>query len=258
MAGAFSIKLDRIEPDPNQPRKRIDPTRLDELTSSIRRLGILQPITVRYVEDADRYRIIAGECRFTAAKRAGLSELPCWVQTPDEQEVLLHQVVENWQRSDLNPFELADSLNILRNSHGCSQQELAEMTGKSKGEISKLLAMLELDPEVQAIARQDQTGHLSKRHLYALARLPANQQQTVMKRIQDQKLTVSDLERLVERHNTNEQKSDRRGPQYFRRSFRTSKARVVFSCRTDSVADHDIRDTIHEIEQQLSAGHSDG
>ena len=80
--GAFFIEVDRIEPDPNQPRKRIDPTYLEERTRSFRRLGVLQPITVRYDEIAQCYRIIAGECRFTAARQTALPKMPCWVQTP--------------------------------------------------------------------------------------------------------------------------------------------------------------------------------
>ena len=105
----------------------------------MRRLGILQPITVRYIETENIYRIITGERRYHAACEAGLAEIPCWVQSPKEEEVLLHQIVENWQRLDMHPYDLADALARLRDANGYSQQDLARETGKSEGEISKLL-----------------------------------------------------------------------------------------------------------------------
>ena len=110
LAGAFMIQLNRIDVDPDQPRKQLDTQHIDELTASIKRLGVLQPISLRYVSEIDRYRIIAGECRFTASMKAGLTEIPAWVRTPEENEVLMEQVIENWQRSDLSPFEIAESL----------------------------------------------------------------------------------------------------------------------------------------------------
>ena len=115
LKGAYLIRADRIVPDPQQPRKRIDPTYLEELTASVKRLGILQPIVVRYVESENQYRIIAGECRFSAAGKAGLTEIPCWVKSPDAEEVLLQQIAENWQRSDLHPFDLAAGAVVVAN-----------------------------------------------------------------------------------------------------------------------------------------------
>jgi len=103
LGGAFLIDLDRIKPDPDQPRKRFDTTAQRELNASVARLGILQPITVRFVEERNIYRIITGQRRFEAAKQANLQQLPCWVQTPKDREVLLHQIVENWQRADMHP-----------------------------------------------------------------------------------------------------------------------------------------------------------
>ena len=194
LRGAFYISIDRIEPDPDQPRKTFDSQRVAELASSIKSLGVLQPITVRYEAEADRYRIIAGENRFQAAKQAGLKELPCWERTPEQNQILLQQVVENWVRSDLNPFELADALGLLRDANGYSQVELAATTGKSKGEISKTLALLELDPEVQKLAREDQTGLVSKRHLYAIREFPIDRQIKLIAGIKDGRYTAEALE----------------------------------------------------------------
>ena len=89
--GAFSIDITLIEPDPNQPRKKIDPTHLSELTQSICRHGVLQPISVRFIEASGRDRIVAGDCSYTAAKQAADSEMPCWLRTPKGKEVLVEQ-----------------------------------------------------------------------------------------------------------------------------------------------------------------------
>jgi ParB family transcriptional regulator, chromosome partitioning protein len=252
LSGAFFIDIDRIEADPNQPRKRIDSVYLDELAQSIRKHGVLQPISVRYIESTEKYRIVAGECRFTAAKNAGLDELPCWVKSPKENEVLVQQVIENWVRSDLNAFELADSLAILRDANGWTQQQLAEETGKSKGEISKLLSILDLDDEVQSLARRDSTGRVSRRHLYTLSRLGSPLQKSVLERIQRDNLTAVDVEKIAERELKRETKVDGRGPRYYRRSIKTSRAHVSFVFRADTISDEDVLQAIHEIKRQIT------
>ena len=251
LKGAFLINTSRIEPDPDQPRKKIDPTYLTELTASVKRLGILQPITVRYVADTDRYRIIAGECRFTAAKNAYVKEVPCWVKDSKKEQILLEQIVENWQRSDLNPFELADSLAILRDANGFTQVQLAEHTGKSKAEISKLLSILDLEPDVQKLARDDTTRHVSKRHLFALARLDAEVQKRTILRIQRDNLTALDTERYVTRRLEKEKKSDKRGPEYMRRRFVITRATALFTFRKTNVTDQDVLDAVSEIKEQI-------
>src|SRR5262249_40386661 len=139
LTGAFLIDRARIRPDPAQPRKNLDTVAQQELIASIRRLGVLQPITVRYIEAEDVYQIIAGERRYQAAKAAEIAELPCWVQSPQAKDILLHQIVENWQRADLNPYDLADALAVLRDANGYSQKDLARETGKPESEISRLL-----------------------------------------------------------------------------------------------------------------------
>lgn len=166
--GAFLIECSRIQPDPRQPRRNLNTNAQKELTDSVKRLGILQPITVRPIEPDNLYQIITGERRYHAAYAVGLSEIPCWVRSPREEEVLLHQIVENWQRLDIAPYDLADALARLRNANKYSQRDLARETGKSEGEISKLLAILQLDPTAQKVAREDQTGRVTRRHLYAV------------------------------------------------------------------------------------------
>ena len=253
--GAFSIDIVLIEPDPNQPRKKIDPVHLTELTQSVRRHGILQPISVRFVETTGRYRIVAGECRYTAAKQAGLTEMPCWLKTPEEKQVLVEQIVENWVRSDLNPFELADSLAMLRDANGFTQKQIAEETGKSAVEISKLLSILNLDPDVQSIARSDDSGTISKRHLYAISRLPAPAQTTVLQKVRQQNLTAVDVERMTERIIRQMETGDHRGKTtMFRRSFRTSLGTVTFAFQRNTISDKDVLAAMHEVRRQLGEG----
>ena len=252
LTGAFYIDISRIRPDPNQPRKKIDATYLRELTASVKTLGLLQPITVRYVESHNHYRIITGECRYTAAKIACLPEIPCWVKTPKADEILLEQIVENWQRSDLNPFELADSLAILRDANGYSQQELAKHTGKSEGEISKILSIHSIDPKAQKVARSDTSGRVTKRHLYAITRLDPPSQLRLIERIQSYELSAIDIERFVARRLKSKQSADNRGPRYARRQFTTLVGRVIFHLRKPEITDDDVLAAITEIEQQLS------
>jgi len=124
--------------------------------------------------------------------------MPCWVQTPKDDEVLLHQIVENWQRADMHPFDLADALARLRDENGYTQKQTAQQTGKSEGEISKLLSLLTLAPDVQKIVREDQAGRITKRHLYALGRLKKAEQADIIKRILSENLAAAELEKQVD------------------------------------------------------------
>lgn len=206
---------------------------------------------MRLVEGSDRYRIIAGECRYTAAKQAGLSELPCWVRTPEQKQILLEQVVENWQRSDLNPFELADSLAILRDANGFSQKQLAETTGKSAGEISKILTLLELDPEVQRLARDDESGRVSRKHLYAVRDFPIDRQLKLVAGIQDGRYTAESLELMRQRLADGSPSSTGREHNWQKRTFKTREATVSFTFRKPSVDGHDILKALREVKRQV-------
>lgn len=251
LKGAYLIDIARIEADPNQPRKKIDPDYLRELTQSVRELGVLQPITVRYVAEIDRYRIIAGECRFTAARSAGLPKIPCWVKSPSAEHILLEQIVENWQRSDLNPFDIADSLAVLRDGSGFTQQQLAQRTGKSAGEISKLLSLLDLDLAVQKVARDDTSGTFTKRHLYSLSRLPSVQQPVVLERVRRDSLSALDTEKLIGRMVEKRDKPNKGGAPVTRRAFSTRYASVVFTYRKKDVTGTDLLMTLREVKQQI-------
>lgn len=252
LRGAFLIDLSRIRPDPTQPRRILDETALQELTASISRLGVLQPIAVRYIEDGNFYQIISGERRFQAATAAGLTELPCWVQAPEDREILLRQVVENWQRADLQPFELADSLARLRDANGFTQRQLAAATGKSEGDISKLLKLVELAPAVQKEAREDSTGLLSRRHLYAVTRLPGNEQQEVVTTVKREKLTADATESLVTTRLSKKPGNQKRGAPVTRVQFSTPTASVVLTFRRQSPTPAEIIGALESAKAQAA------
>ncbi len=257
LSGAFLIQTGLVRPDPNQPRRKFDTDAQRELNNSVKRLGILQAITVRYIETENVYRIITGERRFYAACEAGLPEVPCWVQSPREEEVLLHQIVENWQRLDMQPYELADALGRLRDANGYAQKDLARETGKSEGEISKLLALLALSPEVQKIAREDETGRIGRRHLYAVRDLPPDRQLSLLQRTHQEGLTAMEIEALAVKYAEAAGGVRRRGAPVTCKRFTTTGAHVSFTFRRKEVSNEDILAAIEEIRLQLLPGGQD-
>jgi ParB family chromosome partitioning protein len=250
LAGAFSIQVDRVCPDPTQPRRELDSEAHRQLTDSVCRYGIMQPIAIRYLADEDVYQIISGERRYRAALAAGLAEVPCWIQTPREEEILVRQVVENWQRSDLNPFELADALARIRDMQGVSQEALAKLTGKPKSEISRLLALLTIGPEAQGLARN--SPDLGKRQLYAIARAEPETQTTLIRQIQEQSLTASETEALAKKTQRTPSGSRQRGAPTTHRRFRTSQASVLVTFRKRHVENADILAALDEVQNQLN------
>lgn len=186
------------EPDPNQPRQHFDEGALQELADSIKARDVRQPLSVRWEPASRRYRITDGERRFRAAHQAGLRDVPCIVCEGEGKEVLVDQIVQNWQRAALRPYETADALVRLKNEFTMSIGKIAAVTGKSLGEVSKLIALVErVAPEVQERVRQLADASLTKRHLYALTQLEPKQQMRLAQRIEREQLTAADTERLV-------------------------------------------------------------
>jgi ParB family chromosome partitioning protein len=252
LGGAFVISLDRIRPDPTQPRRRLDTDAQKELNASVKRLGILQPITVRYIKAENVYQIITGERRYHAARETGLAEIPCWVQSPKENEVLLHQIVENWQRLDMHPYDLADALARLQHVNNHSQSDLARETGKSKGEISKLLSLLDLDPAVQKVAREDTSGRFTRRHLYAIRALPPAEQIALVQRAQRETVTAEHMEALAAERAEATRGRTRRNTSVSHHRFSTSQALVSVTFRKKDVTANDILAALDEARQQVS------
>lgn len=246
---AFEIELNRIEPDPNQPRKSFEEEKHAELVRSIRELGLLQPIVVRWADDAKRYRIVAGERRFRAATEIGIPTIPCWIQNRDDTATQLASLAENWTRMELRPMELARALGRLRDG-GLAQAEIARRTGKSPGEISKLLKLLTSHPDVQHLA-ETQPELLTKRHLSALADAPMEEQSSLAKRIIDGQLTVATAESMVAERRAAAGTSPRRRVTGLRR-FTTSRGTVTFSCPMGRATDDEVLVALDEVRKQLS------
>lgn len=188
------VPVDRLSPNPRQPRIDVDGDKLEELTLSIEAHGVLQPILVRLV--GDDYEIVAGERRWRAAQRAGLDTVPCIVQEVSEEQSLQYALIENLQREDLNPVEAARGFRRLMEDFGLTQEQLAQFIGKSRSAIANTLRLLDLPPEVQQAI---QTGQISEGHGRALLGLAGDEEKLlqIWGNVQAQSLTVRDTERLV-------------------------------------------------------------
>lgn len=212
----------------------------------------MQPITVRYLAAEDIYQIISGERRYQAATAAGLREVPCWIQDPKDEEVLLRQIVENWQRADLQPFELADALARLRDANRYSQRQLAEVTGKSEGEISKFLALLRMDPAVQQEARTHAGKELSRRHLYAVSALDPAGQREILKTVLQRQLSAADTEEIVASHKAARSGMRRTSATPPRFTYTTSDATVTVTFRRADAGVDDALAALDEARRQAA------
>lgn len=183
-----------IEANPFQPRSKFDESALEELAQSIRELGIIQPLTVRKLS-AKRYQLISGERRFRASQLAGLDEVPAYVRTADDQAMLEMALVENIQRENLDPIEIAISYQRLIEEIGLTQEGLSEKVGKKRSTVTNYLRLLKLPGEVQVglIERKISMGH-------ARALISAGDEDTQVKlfrHILAQDLSVRKTEELV-------------------------------------------------------------
>ncbi|MCM1291389.1 MAG: ParB/RepB/Spo0J family partition protein [Prevotella sp.] len=142
------INIDLISPNPDQPRTTFDDESLDELATSIRELGIIQPLSLR-AADGDRFQIIAGERRWRAAKRAGLASVPAYVRTASDSETTEMALIENIQREDLNAIEVALAFRKLIDTYNLTQERLSERLGKKRATIANHLRLLRLPAEIQ-------------------------------------------------------------------------------------------------------------
>lgn len=242
-------------PDPEQPRKNFDPQELAELANSIRTRGIKEPITVRWDSGSAKWMIIDGERRFRAAAEAGVDTLPCWAQKAQQHDVLIDQIVHNWQRSNLRPYETADALARLRDKFGMTVSELSTATGKRKPDISKLLSLHDkVIPKVQELARSESgEGTLTRRQLYSISQLPPERQLDVAEKVRNGQMSADATEKLVARRRVNRKA---RGLSARQRRFNTSLADVVMTFRRATISDADVRAVIREIEAHLNPADS--
>ena len=219
----------------------------------------MQAITVRYIVAEDMHEIISGQRRFEASKLAGLTAIPCIVTNPEDREILVRQVVENWQRAALHPFEVADALGQLRDTNRYTQRQLADQIGKSEGEVSKFLSLLDLAPEVQKEAREDPTGVHSFKHLYQLSRADPADQPAIAAAIREQGLSAAQVEQLVRKTNQRRTAAPKRGAPVTRVQYITTKAKVMLTFRKQSVTNEEIlaaldeaRDKAKPIKEKLN------
>ena len=142
------VPVSQIKANPNQPRREFDQTALQELADSIAEIGIIQPITLRKMED-DTYQIIAGERRFRASQLAGLTSVPAYIRTADDENVMEMALIENIQREDLNSLEIALAYQHLIEQYGLTQERLSERVGKKRATIANYLRLLKLPAQIQ-------------------------------------------------------------------------------------------------------------
>lgn len=161
------VAIDKVKPNPNQPRTHFNETELRELSESIKAHGVLQPLLVR--KQGDSFEIIAGERRYQAAKLAGLTEVPVTIKEADDQAVLEMALIENLQRSDLNPIEEAKGYKQLIKTSGMTQEALSKAVSKSRSTITNSLRLLDLPQQVQDLLYN---GKLTAGHARAILAVP--------------------------------------------------------------------------------------
>ena len=191
--GTLMVKLSKVEPNREQPRKNFDEDSLQELAESLKQFGMLQPILVQ--NRGDYYEIIAGERRWRAAKIAGLKEVPVIVRELTDQEIVEISLIENIQREDLNPIEEAQAYKKLLTEFHLKQDEVAERVSKSRTAVTNSMRLLKLCDEVQKMVVDDM---ISTGHARALISIEDPEEQyLIAQKIFDEKLSVREVEKLV-------------------------------------------------------------
>jgi ParB family chromosome partitioning protein len=203
------IAVERISPNPRQPRTVFDEEAMAELVESITEVGLLQPIVVRPLED-DRFELVMGERRWRAAQQAGLSAIPAIVRETESHDLLRDALLENLHRAQLNPLEEAAAYQQMLEDFGCTQEELASRIKRSRPQISNTIRLLRLPPTVQ---RRVAAGVLSAGHARALLALPeAAHQERLAQRVVAEGLSVRATEEIVTLGEADEPAATQRSP----------------------------------------------
>lgn len=204
VAGLEQVPLSLIDPNPFQPRTQLPEDGLDELASSIRSSGLLQPILIR--PNGERYQLVAGERRWRAAGKAGLEKVPAVVRDIDDTEALELALAENLLREALNPIEVARAYGRLQQQFHLTHEQIAERLGIDRTTVTNTLRLLGLSPEVQNLLMDDKISAGHARALLAAKSPQAQQKLAAM--VVDQGLSVRNLERLVAPRSGRQQKDD--------------------------------------------------
>ncbi|OWY13215.1 chromosome partitioning protein ParB [Thioclava sp. F34-6] len=203
------VPVEKIEPNPDQPRRDFEPAALEELAASIREKGVIQPLIVRkHPTKPDHYEIVAGERRWRASQMAKLHQLPVIIREFNDTEVLEVAIIENIQRADLNALEEALAYKQLMSRFGHTQEKLAEALSKSRSHIANLMRLLQLPEEVQGYLRE---GKLSAGH--ARAMITAEDPVGLARQAVAKTLSVRDVEKLAKKQQGGEERKARPKPQ---------------------------------------------
>jgi ParB family chromosome partitioning protein len=208
LPGPVEIAVDRVNPNPYQPRKHFDPAELETLTASVREHGVLQPILV--TEAVDGYELVAGERRLRAAIAAGLERIPAIVRQLDDRSRLEIALIENLQREDLDPIEAAQGFRRLIDEFGFTHEQIAERVGRARSTVANTLRLLDLAPVVQAAVAE---RRLTEGHARAIGGLSPEHQERVLGTVVGQDLSVRQTEELVRRLREPKQPATTRAPE---------------------------------------------
>ncbi|MCH5307366.1 MAG: ParB/RepB/Spo0J family partition protein [Prevotella sp.] len=202
------IDIAQIEPNPNQPRREFDKEALQELANSIRELGIIQPITLRKV-DGQKYQIIAGERRWRASQLAGLTKIPAYIVSVEDQGVMEMALVENIQREDLNAIEIALAYQHLAEATGMTQAKISERVGKSRAAVTNYMRLLKLPAQVQIALKNHE---IEMGHARALLSIESPSEQIkLFKEVQQHHYSVRKVEEIVQALKNGEEVKTARG-----------------------------------------------
>jgi ParB family chromosome partitioning protein len=248
LSGARIIEISRIKLDPEQPRKSLNQKRLNELAESIKKHGLLQPITVEYIEAEDCFKIISGERRYKAAILSDLQEMPCIIKNIDSHTRLIHQLIENIQRQDLPPLEEADSIQALINKKrmdnpNYSQREASRELGLPKSYVNEMLSLLKLPQDIKESVRISDT--VPKSLLLLLLRQSDEKNiREFYRQTKEGKLTVREAKIKL-----NKSKDKKGRPKFYEYKFESPGREFILKIkfRKSEVEQSEITDAIHQV-----------
>ena len=232
------MPVEALTPSSFQPRRAFDPEALRQLGESLREHGVLQPLLVRRraeEEGPERYEIVAGERRWRAARAVGLPLVPVRLLELDDTEAAEIALVENVQREDLSPLEVAEALGELLGKHGLTQEEAASRVGWSRAAVANKLRLLQLSPALQAHLREKR---LSEGHLRALLGAPEELREALADRAAQRSLSVRDLENLVRRAEQEQKRAPRLATALFWAGGDRLQERFGWECRVTAQGHH--------------------
>lgn len=249
-AAESTMNIEEIHPNPKQPRSHFDERELEELASSIKEHGVLQPLLVR--KDKKGYQIIAGERRYQASKIAGIKEVPVIVKDVDDTEVLALALIENLQRSDLNPIEEARGYKQLIEASGMTQEALSKAVSKSRSAITNALRLLDLPEAVQDMLYE---GKLTAGHARAILAVPYKESRVKLaEKVVKEGLSVRATERLAPLFSVTEEPRAPRPvtPQSFKRAARVLRQTLNTNVRVKNTRGKNKIEIEFKDEEELS------